>query len=74
MNSFEELARYLTGQYDSDLFKARSIWIWITANISYDTDAFFNNDLTEAADETNALKTGKAVCSGYSSLVSALCR
>ncbi|XP_065056397.1 kyphoscoliosis peptidase-like [Rhopilema esculentum] len=74
MSSFEELARYLTGQYDSDLFKARSIWIWVTSNISYDTDAFFNNDLSEAADETNALKTGKAVCSGYSSLVSALCR
>ena len=74
LSSFEELASYLTNQFTSDLHKVRSIWRWVTSNISYDTDAFFSNNISAAADENNALKTGKAVCSGYSSLVSALCR
>ena len=46
----------------------------MTANISYDVDAFFGNDLSKAADENSVLKTGKAVCSGYSSMVNELSR
>eukprot|EP00794_Sanderia_malayensis_P011388 gene11388-12574_t len=74
--SFGALSNYLTGPYDSELMKFRAIWKWVTANIEYDTEQFFNpHTATVASGGTNdILKSGKGVCDGYASVVLELCR
>ena len=67
------LANWLTGPCRNEKEKARAIFRWITANISYDADAFFSgrNIRGSAGD---ALRSRKGVCEGYASLFTELCR
>ena len=73
------LANALTAGATSEKEKIRAFFVWITDNIKYDIKTFENRkDL--AAEKTMAmqqptqvLKSKKAVCAGYSSLLIALC-
>ena len=73
-DSVKALATYLTSPFDSDLFKFRAIWRWVTSNIEYDTDVFFGNNISAPADDGNILQHGKGVCDAYASVVSELSR
>jgi transglutaminase/protease-like cytokinesis protein 3 len=49
--------------------KAVVLFLWITDNIKYDMESFLGNKVTnKLCDPKNILKTGKSVCSGYSSI------
>jgi len=67
------LADWLTGTSHSERDKARAIFRWITANISYDADAFFSGQIAPASAE-DALRSRRGVCEGYAGLFSELCR
>jgi len=72
LGSVEELAAYLVEPAKTDLEKVRSIFRWVTDNIAYDTNAYFSGrygDLSAAG----VLRSGKSICSGYSSLFQSLC-
>lgn len=71
-SSIEELALQLTSGYSSEWEKYRSIFTWVSNNISYDLGALKNAKLRET-DPIEVIKNGKAVCAGYSSLFSKLC-
>lgn len=71
--SVESLSAYLSKAGGSDADKARVIFRWIAANVKYDPEgipALRSEDQTPAA----VLRTGKAVCEGYSSLFEGLAR
>jgi hypothetical protein len=65
--SMDSLAVWLTKPFTSDEEKARSLYRWITENITYDLDSYFSGHPTGGNAET-ALKERKAVCDGYSGL------
>ena len=65
--SMDSLAAWLTKPFTSDEERARSLYRWITENITYDLDSYFSGHLTGGNAET-ALKKRKAVCDGYSGL------
>ncbi len=76
--SLEDAARKICQTARNDREKARAIYIWIAANISYDRDSLY---LTEAeqdeigirdADKTFARRMG--VCTGYSALYSKMAK
>ncbi len=66
-NSIEDLAAYLIAPAKNDLEKVRSIYRWITANISYDVEGYRTGDYGDLSPE-NVLTSGNAVCSGYTGL------
>ncbi|KAI9193646.1 uncharacterized protein BJ171DRAFT_249972 [Polychytrium aggregatum] len=66
-HSPETLARYLCDPFQSDLHKLRAIYVWITHNIAYDTQAYFAGKLHKPVVE-EILRERRAVCSGYSVL------
>ncbi|MFA6469503.1 MAG: transglutaminase domain-containing protein [Bacteroidota bacterium] len=68
--SIDSLTEYLVSHATSDLQKLRAIFVWITNNIAYDTDAYFSGDISSAADYKTAFKQRKGVCSGYAGLFS----
>ncbi|MBN1781322.1 hypothetical protein JW948_09375 [bacterium] len=63
--SVEALARYLTAPAQNDTEKIRAIFRWITANITYDTQAYFTGSPHRSGD---VLKDRTAVCDGFSTL------
>ncbi len=71
--SILQLSKYLTGPYENDLDKVRSIFTWITKNIKYDYAAYKNGNLRLNKSNEDVLKRQKAVCYGYSTLFKALC-
>lgn len=54
--------------------KANAIYNWITHNIAYDTKALWSVSEDGKNRVNNAIKSGKALCSGYSELFVALCK
>ncbi len=52
--------------------RAWIIFYWISQNVSYDTDAFFSNQIGTQNPHA-VFQCGKAVCDGYSSLYAELC-
>ncbi len=66
-NSIESLARYLTAPAKNDIEKVRSIYRWITENISYDVRAFRTGNDGDLSPE-RVLVSGSSVCSGYTRL------
>lgn len=70
--SIEELAFQLTKSYSSDLEKYRSIFTWVSNNISYDLVALKYPGLRET-DPLKVISNGRAVCAGYCRLFSRLC-
>lgn len=74
----EELTIHLTKGLDTDLEKARAIYVWITNNIRYDARFYFNDKRTpqqikDRQKVSNVLRTQIAVCEGYSNLFHELC-
>ena len=69
--SIESLARYLTTPAQNDSDKIRAIFRWVTANISYDTKAYFVGS-PHSGESGNILKDRTAVCDGFSSLMESL--
>ncbi len=67
-----EIAEYLAADVDSDLEKARSLYVWIAYNIAYDVDFKPTPYNSEEALE-KVLQTRAGVCSHYSELFKAMC-
>lgn len=61
------LSEYLAEGARSDLEKARSIYVWLTHNVSYD-DAGFNSGNYKDTSADGVLVNRKSVCSGFSNL------
>jgi len=70
--NIEALAQYLIKPAKNDYEKARSFYVWIAENISYDVNAFLRGVLKQYTPE-EVLQKRKAVCQGYSGLYKALC-
>lgn len=62
------LAEGLTNDYD----KVRSFYIWIASNIKYDMHAY-TYDRSGGQSVNQVLRSGKALCSGYSLLFNYFC-
>jgi hypothetical protein len=77
-NDVYELTRVLTAPYTTDIYKVRSIFVWITAHISYDYK-FINKGrpLKAPGNEFDYIKTvlkkGRAICDGYSKVFKEMC-
>lgn len=71
MRSVESLAAYLIQPASNDLEKTRAIYRWITENITYDVEAYLDEN-RQASSPEGTLSSGKAVCSGYSGLFAQL--
>jgi len=69
----ESLATYLNEKTTTDLEKVRAYYMWITANIDYDTKTFFSANPKPRTSAADALKYKRAICQGYSELFKALC-
>ncbi len=68
-SSIPKLAAYLIEPAQNDFEKARAIYRWVCDNIKYDALAYATNTITYQSTLTeNVLKTGRTVCSGYSSI------
>lgn len=65
------LAAYLEKGCKTDLEKARSIYIWLTKNVSYDDRGYNAKNYGDLSPE-GVLKSRTAVCSGFSALYYAL--
>nr|XP_023678070.1 kyphoscoliosis peptidase-like isoform X1 [Paramormyrops kingsleyae] len=71
-SSVEVLVRDLLRGTSSDVEKLRAIWVWVTHHIAYDMEGYRNPNLRSASPD-DVLRTGRAVCAGYSSLVQRMC-
>ena len=71
-SSIDDLAAYLARPAASDTEKARSLFRWITANIAYDVQGYFNPRGPSHQSPSEALRAKKGVCAAYSSLFHAL--
>ena len=69
--SIQSLASYLTKPARNDREKARAIFRWISNNIGYDVSGFFNGTYGDSTAK-GVLRSGRAVCSGYSNLFESL--
>lgn len=66
-HAFTTLAKHLVAPAKDDWERARAIFRWITANISYD-DVAFNNNSQGPPDAESTLLTRKGVCGDFSEL------
>ena len=66
------LATYLTGPAQTELAKARSIFVWMAYNITYDMKGFEANLLPDYRPKA-VLNSKIAVCEGYARLFHELC-
>jgi hypothetical protein len=73
-SSIEELISFIQklSLHGNQIDRAWIIFYWISQNISYDIDAYFNNRIGKQNSD-NVFQSGKAVCEGYSSLYAELC-
>ena len=63
------LSSYLTSPAKSNLAKARSVYAWITSHVRYDETTFSGQKYSSEADyASRALRSRKAVCTGFSLL------
>ena len=69
--SIESLAKYFGEIAQSDIEKARAIYVWICHNISYDSSAYNSRQYGDTSAD-GVLKSRKSVCSGFSNLYLAL--
>jgi len=68
----QQLAHKLTENMDNDFDKVRAFYMWISTNISYDMPAFIHNR-QENQGIHSVLRSGKALCTGFSLLFNYLC-
>ena len=74
--SQENLLEYLTAPFrDNPLLMVRVIWRWITDNIKYDVESFFNpKHKSTRSKKDDVLVSGKSVCAGYGNLFKTMCQ
>jgi len=65
------LSAYLTQPACNEFEKVRAVYRWITANIDYDVESYFKTR-NHSPDAGHPLRSGKAVCAGYSGLFTEL--
>ena len=65
------LSKYLLKNSNTDIEKARAIYVWLTHNISYDDKGYNSGNYSNTSAES-VLKNKIAVCSGFSNLYYAL--
>jgi len=70
--SIPALVNYLVETAQNDLQKVRAIFRWISQNIEYDVDAYFERRLI-VEDPAQVIKRGTAVCGGYAQLFKRMC-
>lgn len=70
--SVYHLANYLAAQTKTDLEKVRSIYVWISHNITYDMKGYNADKLPDYRPQA-VLNNKVAVCEGYAKLFDALC-
>ena len=63
----DQLASYLEDVAETDLEKARALYVWLAENISYDAKSINKNKYGDNTAE-GVLKSKKAVCAGYANL------
>ncbi|MEY3967714.1 MAG: hypothetical protein RL137_615 [Bacteroidota bacterium] len=69
--SLDAVANYLKKATFSDLEKARSIYVWLTAHISYDDKSYNSGNYGDNSAE-GVLRSKKAVCAGFADLYTEL--
>jgi len=70
-SSVQALASYLKQGTESDLEKARAIYVWLTDNVMYDDNAYNSGNYPNYTPEY-VLSNKKAVCDGFGTLFKAL--
>ncbi|XP_067842833.1 kyphoscoliosis peptidase [Heptranchias perlo] len=71
--SVEKIVHQIVDVAQNELEKIRAIWIWLCNNIEYDVYGYLG--LSEKVHTPQqVLRSGKGVCSGYSSLCQEMCR
>lgn len=68
----DSLTRYLVGTAHGDWEKAERIYLWITANISYDVEGLKNSSSVTTAQ--GVLEKRTSICAGYANLFEALAK
>ncbi|MEY5001908.1 MAG: hypothetical protein RLZZ211_1944 [Bacteroidota bacterium] len=69
--SLDAVAIYLKKATFSDIEKARSIYVWLTAHIRYDDKSYNSGDYADNSAEA-VLRSKKAVCAGFADLYTEL--
>ena len=70
-----ELAEAITQGLQTELDKTKAIHDWVASHIAYDVDSYFQGTYTQKNwDALSVLRSGKAICAGYSNLTAALNR
>lgn len=72
-DGIKSIARQLTEGIDNDYDKVLALHDWICTYMYYDTDSL-NAEETPSYYATDIVKTRRAVCLGYATLMAALCR
>ncbi|MFK7906874.1 MAG: transglutaminase domain-containing protein [Chitinophagales bacterium] len=72
-NGMSDLANYLAKPALNDFDKARSFYVWLTTNVTYDMQAYRNGRRRINKSNEDILKRKRAVCFGYSKFFKALC-
>ncbi|XP_042594589.1 kyphoscoliosis peptidase-like [Cyprinus carpio] len=71
--SVQAITQTITEGASSDLDKLRAIWIWLCHYIEYDVKGYLGLSKMVYSPE-QVILTGRAVCSGYSSVCLQMCR
>ncbi|MEM6722901.1 MAG: transglutaminase domain-containing protein [Bacteroidota bacterium] len=69
--NLKAMAQYLASGCETDLEKARAIYVWLTKNISYD-DVGYNVGNYDAYEADEVFQVRKTVCGGFSNLFQAM--
>ena len=69
-----ELVTYLTKVAKNDVEKLRCLVRWIGANIQYEVNIYNQPGIDVDSTLEGVLKTGKAICEGYASVVEGFCK
>ena len=72
--STEELVSHLTKPAKTDVEKLRCLVRWMSDNIRYNVDIYNIPGTKSDCSTEGVLKSGKAVCEGYSNVVDDFCR
>lgn len=74
-NSTESIAGYIIAHFNTDMEKARAIYVWVTTNIKYDSDSAnaINLGVNHDAKITAALRRRKGVCENYAAIFNDIC-
>lgn len=73
--STNNIAGYISANFNSDNDKVRAIFIWVATNIQYDVENMFAMNFYEPKEEKiqKPLRTGKGICENYAALFNDIC-